>query len=81
MKTFGDQDMISTFVDLNKNHAPQEFIFRKNQDCFVYYDLWFDEDTPQFPKIRMSIKTDTGPVTVQLLHVPSPSMVCSRTEY
>ena len=56
MKTFGDQDMISTFVDLNKNHAPQEFIFRKNQDCFVYYDLWFDEDTPSSLKLECQLR-------------------------
>ena len=57
MQGFHEEDIISTFDDLNKNHAPPEFIFSKNQGCVVYYNLCFDEDT-QFSNIIMSIRID-----------------------
>ena len=57
MQSFRDRDMVFTFDDLNKNHAPPQFIFGKSQDCVVYYNLCFDEDI-MFPKILRSNKID-----------------------
>ena len=57
MKSFCDRDMVFTFHDLNKNHAPPEFIFGKSQDCVVYYNLCFDQDI-MFPKILRYNKID-----------------------
>ena len=48
MQSFSDQDTIPILSGLNKNHAKPEFIFSKNQDFVVYYNLCFNEDT-QFP--------------------------------
>ena len=47
-----DQDRTSTFDDFNKNHAPAKLIFSKNENCVVYCNLSFDEDS-QSPKIIM----------------------------
>ena len=48
MQSFCDQDIISTFDDLNKHHPPPQLIFSKYEDCAVCYDLCFAKDT-QFP--------------------------------
>ena len=50
MQSFRYQDIISTFDKLNKNHTPWEFIFSKNQDYVVCYNLYFDDDT-QYTKV------------------------------
>ena len=47
MQSFSDQDIIPILSGLNKNHAKPEFIFSKNQDFVVYYNLCFNDD-PQF---------------------------------
>ena len=71
ISSFPDQDI---FDDLNKNYAPTEFIFSKNQDCAFYYNLHFNQYS-QCSKFIMTIKID------KKLHVsstgPSSPMVCS----
>ena len=45
------------FDDLNKNYAPTEFIFSKNQDCVFYCNLCFNQYS-QCSKFIMTIKID-----------------------
>ena len=52
-----DQDRTSTFDDVNENHAPAKLINSKNENCAVYCNLSFAEDS-QSPKIIMKIKID-----------------------
>ena len=42
---FCNQDVVFTLDDLNEDHSPLEFIFSRNQDSLVYYNLCFNEDT------------------------------------
>ena len=45
MQFFCNQDVVFRLDDLNEDHSPLEFIFSRNQDCVVYYNLCFNEDT------------------------------------
>ena len=59
MSTFQQRNIIRTFQDLNKSITPAGFQFKELDNCVLYFDLIFDNET-KFAKILESIKVDDG---------------------
>ena len=53
MQDFNENETIFSFEELNENHSPPGFQFRKTDDCV----LQFDEKT-SFPKVLECIRVD-----------------------
>ena len=57
MSTFQQRNIIRTFQDLSKSITPAGFQFKELDNCVLYFDLIFDDET-KFAKILESIKVD-----------------------
>ena len=57
MSTFHQHSIIRTFQDLNKSITPASFQFKELDNCILYFDLVFGDET-KFAKILESIKAD-----------------------
>ena len=55
--SFRDNDVISNFEELTDKHCPSGFQYEKTDNCVVYYNLKFDDET-SFPKVLAAIKVD-----------------------
>ena len=72
MSTFQQRNIIRTFQDLNKSITPAGFQFKELDNCVLYFDLIFDNET-KFAKILESIKVDDGlHVHLQYNDMPLP---------
>ena len=72
LESFLENDVIHSLDDLNENHAPANFQFKRSHEYVLYYNLVFDETT-NFPKVHEAIKIDSElHVQLQYKGIPVP---------
>ena len=57
METFRDNDIITSYEDLNEKYCPLGFQYKKTDDYVIYFNLKFDDYT-SFPKVFECIRID-----------------------
>ena len=57
METFRDNDIITSYEDLNEKYCPLGFQYKKTDDYVIYFHLKFDDYT-SFPKVFECIRID-----------------------